>query len=95
MSEHMKSGEIRKGESLHFDGTGFTTRPVVSQETHFKVNKWMRKQGFIWELESPVKGFWVEPDGDNDPITQDEAVVMYNQRKRWWQIFQQSNHRRN
>ncbi len=82
--DYMKSGEIRKGDSLHFDGIGYDTRPPVD---HLKVNKWMLKQGFVWESHSnSTKGLWVQPDGDSDPVNQDEAVAMWEARRRWWQI---------
>lgn len=81
----MKSGELRQGESLHFDGVGYYTKPTVD---HFKVNKYMLKKGFVWEhsaLNTP--GVWVDIEGDSDPLSQDEAVEFYKNRKRFWQIF--------
>lgn len=83
--EYMKSGEIREGSSLHFDGVGFSTQPSVN---HFKINKWMRKQGFKWESKFEFsKGLWVHPDRGNIQVEQDEAVRMYKSRRRWWQIW--------
>ena len=77
----MKNGEIREGNSLHFDGNGFYTKPEVN---HFKVNRFMLKKGFTWETDTRV---WVQLDGDSDPLTQEEAVVLFNNRRRWWQIL--------
>lgn len=82
--DYMKSGEIREGNSLHFDGVGYYTKPEVD---HLKVNKWIRKQGFVWEVApgttdkpNPFNGIWVDQHGDRDPIQQDEAARMYQAR---------------
>ena len=82
--DYMKSGELREGDNLVFDGVGFFTEPAVD---HFKVNKWMRKQGFAWESDSNgAKGIWVDQKGDSDHVEQDEAARMYANRRRWWQL---------
>ncbi len=65
----------------------------LDSENEFKVNKWMRRQGFIWEVTpgtpespNPFNGIWVQLNGDSDPVEQDEAVRMYTTRRRWWQL---------
>lgn len=91
--DYMKSGEIREGDTLHFDGIGYYTG---SDPNHFKVNKWMRKQGFDWQLTqgNPFNGVWVDTDGDHDPIEQDEAAQLYTARPRLAQRLIQTLRRR-
>jgi len=83
--DYMKSGEIRQGDSLHFDGVGYYTRPTTN---HLKVNKWMLKQGYTWEQHTVSGiGTWVQLDGDSDPIDQNEAVKLYQNRRKWWRFW--------
>lgn len=56
----------------------------------FKVNKYMIKHGFKWnitpgtpESPNPFNGLWVK---DGNAFTQEQAIFIYkNFRKKWWQ----------
>lgn len=80
--DYMKPGELREGDSLHFDGVGYYTRPTIN---HFKVNKWMLRNGFKWEVsENNTLGLWVKK---GNSITQEQAVLFYEAVNKWWKFW--------
>lgn len=59
----------------------------------FKVNKWMLKHGFIWDITpgtpespDPWNGLW---NKDGNAFTQEQAVFLYRawHPKRWWKFW--------
>lgn len=82
--EYMKSGQIKEGQALHYDGVGFFVSNIKSIND-FKVNKWMLKHGFKWELDQVNKGLWARK---GNTFTQKQARHMYDAfKKPWWRFW--------
>lgn len=58
----------------------------VGRELEFKVNRFMLKAGFTWELEpgTNIRGYWLK---GGQQLGQLQAIEIYTGVKRWWRFW--------